>query len=192
MGVHSDRARVADLSFQVFNRAVHPEFYATRVHRRIPQGRWEADVRIIAGGHAISFGSGTTRLTEILCGPETLLPEPGLLFQSAVRSERTARIESGGVIEYQTCIEVERVDPEVFRHLSAEMAADADRQTLVHRFGSRNRLAPPPMSQVRIDPRARGLSVHSTHTFPEEFALVRSLSLYELIPGPAAPAARPG
>ncbi|MFO0888995.1 MAG: DUF2617 family protein [Isosphaeraceae bacterium] len=187
MGVHSGRARIADLSFQVYERALHPEWFATRVHRRIPRGRWEADVRIIAGGHVVNFATGAVRLTEVLSGPETILPEPGLLFHSGVRSERSARLESGGVVEYQSCFEVERVDPEVFRHLCAELVADGARETLMHHFGSSNRLSPAPLSRVHLDPRVRGLSVHSTHTFPEEFAVIHSQSLYELIDGPSEP-----
>ena len=70
--------------------------------------------------------------------------------------------------------------PEVFRHLCEEMIADASRQSLIHRFGSSNRLAPRPLSHVRIEPRVRGLSVQSFHTFPDESAIVRSQSLYEL------------
>jgi hypothetical protein len=190
MGIQSGRPRVADLSFQVFNRALHPDWFATRVHRRIPQERWEADIRIIAGGHAVIFGCGPVRLTEILCGPETPLPEPGRLFQSGVRSERSASLQPGGVIEYQTCFEVERVDPEVFRHLCAEMMADGSRETLVHRFGSCNRLAPPPLCQVHVDSRVRGLAVQSFHTFPEEFAIVRTQSLYELSAGPSKRSSR--
>ncbi len=180
MGVTSSRARVSDLAFQVFDRALHPEWFATRVYRRVPQARWEADIRIIEGGHAIIFGCGSIRLTEVLSGPETPLPQPGLLFHSTIRNERSTSLQPGGIIEYQTCFEVERADPEVFRHLCEEMIADASRQSLIHRFGSSNRLAPRPLSHVHIEPRVRGLSVQSFHTFPEESAIVRSLSLYEL------------
>jgi Protein of unknown function DUF2617 len=182
MGVSSGRARVADLAFQVFNRAVHPDWFATRVYRRFPQERWEADVRIIEGGHAIIFGTGPIRLTEVLSGPETPLPEPGLLFHSAIRTERSASLYPGGIVEYQTCFEVDRVDREVFRHLCDEMIADDSRHALVHRFGSSNRLAPAPLTHVHVEARVRGLSVQSFHTFPDECAIVRSQSLYELIP----------
>jgi hypothetical protein len=182
MGVSSGRARVADLAFQVFNRALHPDWFTTRVYRRIPHKRWEADIRIIEGGHAIIFGTGPIRLTEVLSGPETPLPEPGLLFRSAIRTERSASLQPGGILEYQTCFEVERVDPEVFRHLCEEMIAEGSQQSLVHRFGSSNRLAPPPLSHVHVQARIRGLSVQSFHTFPDECAIVRSQSLYELIP----------
>jgi hypothetical protein len=186
MGVSSSRARVADLAFQVFNRALHPDWFSTRVYRRIPQERWEADVRIIEGGHAVIFGTGSIRLTEVLAGPETTLPEPGLVFHSGIRSERSTSLHPGGVVEYLTCFEVERVEPEVFRHLCEEMIADSSRHRLLHRFGSSNRLAPPPLSHVCIEARVKGLSVQSFHTFPDEHAIVRSQSLYELI----APAPR--
>jgi hypothetical protein len=184
MGVRSGRARVADLCFQVFNRALHPDWFSTRVYRRIPQAKWEADVRIIEGGHAVIFGTGPVRLTEVLAGPETTLPEPGLLFHSAIRTERSTSLHPGGIVEYQTCFEVERVDPEVFRHLCEEMIADSSTHTLLHRFGSSNRLLPQPLSHVHIDSRVKGLSVQSFHTFPDECAIVRSQSLYELIPIP--------
>src|SRR5262249_41277638 len=95
MGVSFGRSRVADLAFQVFSRAIHPDWFAVRRHRRISQEAWEADVRIIEGGHAITFRSGSVRLTEVLSGPETQLPEPGLLFHSAIRRERSASLQPG-------------------------------------------------------------------------------------------------
>ena len=95
MGVSSGRSRVADLTFQVFNRALHPDWFATREFRRVEQLGWEADLRIIDGGHAMVFRSGATRLTEILSGPETPLPEAGLLFHSHLRRERSTILRPG-------------------------------------------------------------------------------------------------
>jgi hypothetical protein len=37
MGVSFGRSRVADLSFQIFSRAIHPDWFAVRQHRRIGQ-----------------------------------------------------------------------------------------------------------------------------------------------------------
>jgi hypothetical protein len=182
MGVSSGRGLVAEAAFRVFDRALHPDWFATRVHRRVPQGLWEADVRIIDGGHVIIFGSGPVRLTEVLCGPATPLPESGLLFHSAIKRERSTTLHPGGNIAYQTCFEVERVDRDVFRHLCDEMIADGSRQSLIHSFRSPNRLLPSPLTHVHIEPRARGLSLQSFHTFPDECAILRSQSLYELLP----------
>jgi hypothetical protein len=83
------------------------------------------------------------------------------------------------VVEYQTCFEVERVDPEVFAHLSDEMALDAARGCLFHRFDPQNRMAPAAITHVRYEARVRGLTVYSFHSFPDEHAIVRTQSLYE-------------
>src|SRR3982751_1731931 len=98
MGVSFGRSRVADLAFQVFGRTIHPDWFAVRAHLRVSQEGWEADVRIIEGGHAIIFRAGRVRLTEVLAGPETHLPEPGLLYHSPVRHERSTTLRPGGAI----------------------------------------------------------------------------------------------
>jgi hypothetical protein len=180
MGVSSGRFRVADLSFQVFGRALHPDWFAVKAHRRITQTGWEADVRIVEGGHAITWGSGDVRLTEVLAGEEAALPELGLLYHARVRHERSVELRPGTRAEYQTCFEVERLDAELFTHLNDELLLEPVRGGLFHRFSPANRLAASPLSLVHIESRARGLSIQAFHTFPDERAIVRAQSLFEI------------
>ena len=97
MGVSYGRARIADLAFHLFHRSLHPEWLSIRRHLRLALGDWQADVRIIEGGHSIVFGSNAFELTEVLAGPETPLPEPGLLYHSPIRNERSTSLRPGGV-----------------------------------------------------------------------------------------------
>jgi Protein of unknown function DUF2617 len=184
MGVRHGRTRIAELALQVYSRAVHPEWFAVREHLRLIQESWEADIRIIEGGHAIVFRSGRTRLTEVLSGSGSELPDTGLLFHSRIRHERVAKLHPNSAIEYQAAFEVERVDGEVFNHLTEEMTLDASRGRLFHRFATENRLAPAPISHLRFEARKHSLSVYSFHTFPEESAIVRTQSLIEPKVGP--------
>src|SRR5262249_45733523 len=124
MGVGFGRSSIADLAFHVFDRSLHPDWFATRAFRRVEQVGWEADLRIIEGGHSFVFRSGSDRLTEILSGPETDLPQPGVLFHSHLRRERSTLLRPSGTIEYQSCVEVQRVDTEIFRHLCDEIILD--------------------------------------------------------------------
>jgi hypothetical protein len=174
------QSRVADLTFQVFGRCLHPDWFASRMHRRVGLGGWMADIRIIDGGHAILWRSGEVRLAEILAGPSTLLPEPGPLFHSPIRRERAAVLRPGVGIEYQTCFEVERIDPEVFDHLCDEMTLDTHRDRLYHRFSDTNRMAQSAISHLAFESRAKGLLVHAFHSFPAERAIVRTQSLFEI------------
>jgi hypothetical protein len=182
MGVSFGRSRVADLSFQVFNRWLHPDWFATREFCRLEHQGWRADLRIIEGGHAVLFYSGAICIAEVLSGPETDLPGPGLLFQSHLHRERSTHLCPGPQLEYQCCLGVERVDLEIFRHLSDEMALAVSRETLLHQFRSGNRLAPAPISHIHIDARSNVLAVQSFHTFPDECKIVRTQSLFDVKP----------
>jgi len=182
MSVRSGRARLADLAFQVFQKPIHPEWFSIHAHRRFARGEWEADVRIIDGGHVVIFRSGSLRLTEILAGLETPPASSKLLFHAPIRRERSTSMRPSGLMDYQVCFEVERVDPEIFRHLCEEMIVDAARDRIFHRFEPSNRLAPAPLSHIRVDALPRGLSIQTFHSFPDEMAIVRSQSLFELLP----------
>jgi len=185
MGVSFGRSSVADLAFRVYNRPLHPEWYSTCVFRRFESRGWRADVRIIEGGHVAIFRAGSICLSEVLCGPETGLPETGLLFHSHVKHERSAAFEPGDAIEYHTCFDVEQVDPEVFHNLCEEAACDSVPEGLFHSFRATSRLSPPPISHIHIDSSSRSLSIQVFHSFPEERAIVRTQSRYEI--KPAAP-----
>ncbi len=181
MGVESGRVKVSDLVFQVYHRAIHPDWFAVKAHQRVARGHWEADVRIIDRGHAITWRSGGTTLTEILAGPETPLPETGLIWAAPIRRDRNAALHPLGA-EYQACIDVERSDPEVFRHLGDELTLDASPGDLFHRFTPRDRLAPAPLSRLHLEIRPGGLAIQAFHTFPDERAVVRTQCLLEIRP----------
>lgn len=182
MDVRSGRSGVGDLAFQVYGRTFHPEWFAVRAHRRYTQAGWEVDVRIIEGGHVVLWRCGRLRIAEVLSGPESPLPRDGLIFQAPVRIERSTALRPADHLEYQTCFSAERLDASLFAHLSDELLVDAKRNGLFHQFAPTNRLAPAPLSRVDVEPRPRGLSLQSFHTFPEDHAIVRTQSLFELRP----------
>jgi hypothetical protein len=130
----------------------------------------------------ILFRCGSVGVTEVLSAPDTPLPEAGLLFQSRLRHERSTLLRPGGTIEYQCCIAVEHVDLPIFRHLCEETRLDSSANGLFHAFFPWNRLAPAPISHIRVGSRVCDLSIQSFHTFPDECAIVRTQSLFELKP----------
>ena len=179
MASSPSRPPIPKLSFRVFSRAIHPDWFAVKAHRRVVQDGWDADVRVIDGGHAIHWRFDRVRLAEVVAGPELILPEPGLLFHSGLRHERSTTLRPGEGVEYQTTFEVERCDAEVFDHLCDEATLDASREGLSHAFASTNRLARPALSLIRFESRTNMLSIHTFHSFPAERAIVRTHSLFE-------------
>jgi hypothetical protein len=180
MSLGSGRSRVADLSLRVYSRGLHPDWFRTLAFRRVVQTGWEADIRLIAGGHAILFASGSARVAEILSAPAA--GGPTTIYDSALRAERMAHLHPAPGVEYQTCFAVERADHRVFAHLCRELELEADPQGLFHRQRADNRLEAAPLSRLRVEVRPRSLSVHAFHTLPDERAIIRIQSLLELKP----------
>lgn len=185
MGVRSGRTRVNDLEVLVFGRTIHPDWHGCLQHRRFQRESWEADIRIIDGGHAITWAAGPSRITELLIRVDAAMPDAGLLFQSPLSEERTTRLQPHAGIEYQACLETERLDAHLFRHLSEELILDGSRGGLFHRQRLHSRWEPAPISRIHVEARARGLSIHGFHTFPDECAIVRTQSLFEIV-GPGS------
>lgn len=172
------RAPVADLAFRVFDRAVHPDWFATRAHRRVAVDAWQADIRIIDGGHAVTWRSGDVRLTEVL-GPARLDVPADPVFASPVRDEHSAALRPGAGVEYQASFEAEWLDPEVFAHLSDEMTLDSARDRLFAQARGAGRLDASAITHLAFESRPKGLLVHAFHSFPAERGVVRTQSLFE-------------
>lgn len=173
------RPRLPELTFRVFNRSLHPDWFVVKDHKRVAKDGWIADIRIIDRGHVVNWSSGSTRLTEVLLYDGIELPKDGLLSESKVRGERITTLKPAVGVEYQSIVELEHSDPEIFAHLNDEMIKDTDRAGLAFAFPSAHRFAPCGLSQIVIESRARGLLIQTFHTFPDERSIVRTQSLFE-------------
>jgi hypothetical protein len=164
----------------VFTRVVHPEWFRVRRSRRLVRANWEADVRVVDGGHVITWGCGTIRVSEVLIDPETPLPSSGLVFHATPRQERSATLQPSSGTEYQVCYSVERVDPEVFRHINEELLVDPKPGMLIWRPPTNDRLTAAPTSRLQVENQENRLLIHAFHTVPEAHAVVRVQSMFEL------------
>ncbi|NBW86502.1 MAG: DUF2617 family protein, partial [Planctomycetia bacterium] len=85
-----------------------------------------------------------------------------------------------GGASYQTCFQLETVEQEVFWTFQQELEAAGTKRGLLHRFESGGRLAPGAMSWIDVETRPRTMIVQAFHTFPDDLAIVKSQSLFEI------------
>jgi len=97
-----------------------------------------------------------------------------------LKGERSDRVECRGGIVYQASFQLEPVSPEVFWTFQQELAHDGERNGLLHRFDSSGRMALGALSYINVESRSRSLLVQAFHTFPDDFAIVKSQSLFQL------------
>lgn len=176
----SVRPRVTDLVFQLYGRVLHPELFEIHASRSIERGGYTATVAITSAGHLVSWRKDGLILTEVAASASQPLPQKRRLFSYRLLGERSDRMECRGGACYQMCFQLETVAPELFWTFQQELCTDGGRHGLLHRFESGSRMALGAVSWMSIETKTKSLLVQAFHTFPDDLAIVKSQTLFEL------------
>jgi len=174
------RPKVAELVFQLYGRPLHPELFQVYDSRSISRGNYEARIEITSAGHVVTWRYGGLTLTEVAAAAQHPLPEKRRLMSYALKGERSDHVECRGGVRYEMSFQLESVDPEVFWTFQEELAADGGRKGLFHKFDASGRIALGALSYINVESRARRLLVQAFHTFPDDYAIVKSQSMIVL------------
>jgi hypothetical protein len=178
--VLSVRPKVAELAFKLYGRALHPELFQVHKSQSIERGGYTAKIDITSAGHVVTWRYGGLTLTEVAASAHNPLPEKRRLMSYRLRGLRHDRIECRGGVTYQTSFQLEPVAPEVFWTFQQELADDGQRRGLLHVFDASGRMALGALSYIHVETRNRSMLVQAFHTFPDDYAIVKSQSLFEL------------
>ena len=174
------RPKVAELAFQLYGRSLHPELFQIHKTRTVERGGYVAKVDITSAGHVVTWRYGGLTLAEVAASAQHPLPQKRRLLSYKLRGERHDRVECRGGVTYQMSFQLEPVEPEVFWTFQQELAFDAQRRGMLHVFDASGRMALGALSYINVETRNRSMLIQAFHTFPDDCAIVKSQSLYEL------------
>jgi hypothetical protein len=168
------------LAFQLYGRALHPELFRVFKSCNIERGPYTAKIDITGAGHVITWRYKGLTLTEVAASAHHPLPKRRRLMYYRLRGERNDQLQCRGGVHYQTSFQLESVTPDLFWTIQDELARDGNRRGLVHLFDASGRMTLGALSFIDVETRSRSLLVHAFHTFPDDYAVVKSQSLFEL------------
>ena len=174
------RPKAGELVFQVFGRPLHPELFEVCSSRSLDRGGYAATISITSGGHVVSWRHAGLTLTEVATGAGQPLPQRRRLLSHRIGGERSDRVQCRGGATYQTCFQLESIPPELFWSFQEELVTAGSQRGLLHRFEAAGRLSLGAISWVDVETRPRSLIVQAFHTFPDDLAIVKSQSLFEV------------
>ena len=174
------RPKVAELVFQVFGRPLHPELFEVCSSQVVERAQYEAKIDITATGHVVAWRHAGLTLTEVATSAHHPLPQRRRLMSHRLRGQRSDRVECRGGVCYHVSFQQESVAPEVFWTFQEELSREGPRQGLLQRFDSSGRIALGAISYIHVESRLRSLRVRTFHTFPDDYAIVQTRSLFEI------------
>ncbi len=174
------RPKVAELAFQLYGRALHPELFDVYKTRHIERGGYTAKIDITSAGHVVTWRYAGLILTEVAASAQHPLPQKRRLLSYKLKGERNDRVECRGGVTYQVGFQLEPVSPDLFWMCQEELAQDGEHKGLLQTFEPSGRMALGAISYINVETRNRSMLVQAFHTFPDDYAIVKSQSLFQL------------
>lgn len=178
--VLSVRPKVAELTFQLYGRVLHPELFEVYQTRRVKRGRYEAKIDITSAGHVMAWRYDGIILTEVAAAANHPLPRKRRLMSYRLEGDRSDRLKCRGGVVYRTDFQMESFDQELFLSFQQELATDRHRRGMMHTFDASGRVALGAVSYINVETRDRSMFVQAFHTFPDDCAIVKTQSHFEL------------
>jgi len=174
------RPKVAELTFQLFGRALHPELFEVYQSRVVERGGYQAKIDITSAGHVVTWRYEGLTLTEVATSSQHPLPQRRRLMTYKLRGTRQDQMECRGGVKYDMQFQLDTVPAEHFWLFQQELSKTGGCQGMLHRFDDSGRLTLGAVSYVNAEIRNRSLLVQAVHTFPADFAIVKSQSVFQL------------
>lgn len=174
------RPKVAELAFQVFGRALHPELFDVAQCRIIERNGFRAKVDITTSGHVVTWSYAGLTLTEVAAAANHPLPIRRRLMSHRIIGKQRDTLTCRGGAKYRVQFQLETAEPEVFWSFQQQLINNDQRQGMLHTFDASGRVPMGALSYIHLETRDRLLMVQAFHTFPDDCALVKTESRFEL------------
>ncbi|MEN1681992.1 MAG: DUF2617 family protein [Planctomycetota bacterium] len=178
--VLSVRPKIAELVFQFYGRALHPELFEVHKAKRIERNAYTADIKITSAGHVICWRRDDLILTEVATSGHHPLPQKRRLMSHTLRGVQSDKVECRGGVTYDVDFALETVDEEAFFTYQKEFTLAGAKSGLLHVFDSSGRFGLGALSYVHLESREKSLKVLALHTFPDDYAVVKTKSVFRL------------
>ena len=180
MSVQVIRPKLKELAFRLYARTIHPELMQIVKKGHSQRNAYCVRAAITSSGHCLSVHTPQDIVTEIACRQNDPLPRKRRLVARRLRGQHQECVSLDSGATYYACYQVEYLDPEVYVQAHEEIYRDGRRRGLFHVFEGNQRLALPPLSLLDLELRPAMISVQSFHSFPDELAIVKIVSMVEL------------
>jgi hypothetical protein len=180
MGLPLVRPRVADVVFRLYDRPLHPELFDAVAARTVARDGQRLTARLTRTGHVLSWTDGDVHLEELTATADQELPDAGLRLSHRFTGSYRGKCPFPG-LNYQTAASVEVLEPEQFAEQHAELVYDGERKGLLYHCKSDNRIGLSPLGVVIVEAVPRSLCITAFHTFPDEYAILKTQSLIEYV-----------
>ncbi|GIW97043.1 MAG: hypothetical protein KatS3mg111_0376 [Pirellulaceae bacterium] len=181
MDTSTTRPKVAQLTFRLLGRSIHPELFHTFKSHQIHRDCYSASLRVTSDGHVVSFWSAAGTITEVTASTHQLLPSNGRILELPLVAANEDEIVIGNSFRYRYRCALERVPPEMFWMIQNQLRHSGGEHELLQFFDASGRIPIGGVSFIHVDSRRHTMQIQAIHTFPDDLALVKVESSFTVL-----------
>lgn len=174
------RPKVAELAFQLYGRSLHPELFEIHKQRTFERANYSVDLSITNTGHVMTWRCGNMTLTEVSASAQHPLPQKRRLMYNLLRGEMNDSVDCRDGVKYECSAQLETVRADVFWAFQKQMHEERELDGIMHSFDPNGRIALGAISFVHVVTRSKEVTIRACHTFPDDYAIVRTQSKIKL------------
>lgn len=180
MHLQLTRPDVTDMVLRTFERSIHPELFESSCQSSISFGGRRVRLRLGRTGHLLEFQDENALITEVVATKQEDMPDTGRVVDRRLIGYRTHMLDLP-TVRYHCSYQLEHVPLDVYLQLHREFEVDAAKATLSLSMPGSTPQSPNCISLLKCDILPEGLVVHAFHTFPDNAAVLRTQTLFEIL-----------
>ena len=170
---------IEELTFNLFQRPLHPELFQIYAKRQIKTDKYEAFIWVTGCTHAVSVFSRDLCLSEVISAPGQLLPRRGLIERFQFRGPRTHKCTISRGLSYMTDFQIERMSPNLYRQSFSDLERFSRNRGIFVKFPSVENDGLHPFSYLDFEARKSELHVHAFSAYPDQVTMIKTQSLFD-------------
>lgn len=178
--------QTADLSLYLYERPLHPELFRHYADYQVKQGRYVAEVWVVGLSHVVTITSGGRTLTEVVARESELLPQRGLITRFKLKGERDHERRCPNGYMYMVSSQVETMEDHLYKSVHHDLVRHAGKRGWFNEFDEWREGGMAPFSHIEHEARDAELHVYAYHAFPAERTIIKTQSIFEILPPDAA------
>jgi len=173
------KVAIEGLTFNLFQRPLHPELFQIYSKRQLKTDKYEAHIWITGCTHVVTVFADDACLTEVVSIPGQMLPQRGLLERFQFKGPRSHKCTLSRGISYMTDFQVEKMSPNLYRQSQTDLERFARSRGLFVEFAEHEDHNLKPFCYIDYEARRSELHIHAFAAYPDQVTMVKTQSLFD-------------
>jgi len=170
---------IEGLTFNLFQRPLHPELFQIYAERKLQTEKYESVIWVTGCTHVVSVFAGDICLSEVISAPGQLLPQRGLIERFQFSGPKSHKCTLSRGLSYITDFQVERMTPTLYQQCCIDLERFASSRGIFVKFPDQKLGELQPFCYVDFEARQNELHIHTFAAYPQQVTLVKTQSLFD-------------